>query len=53
MKDWLQDYPIRISLEPMVFITSTLLAFVIAAITVILRVYQAASTNPVLCLRYE
>ncbi len=53
MKDWLQDYPVRITLEPMVFIISTLLAFVIAAITVILRVYQAASTNPVLCLRYE
>jgi len=53
MKDWLQDYPARIGLEPMVFIISTLLAFVIAAITVILRVYQAASTNPVLCLRYE
>jgi putative ABC transport system permease protein len=53
MKDWLQDYPMRISLEPMVFVISSLLAFLIAAVTVILRVYQAASTNPVQSLRYE
>lgn len=53
MKDWLQDYPMRINLEPMVFIVSTLLAFIIAAVTVLLRVYQAASINPVYSLRYE
>ena len=53
MKDWLQDYPSRITLEPRVFLVSTLLAFLIAAITVILRVYQAASMNPVKSLRYE
>jgi putative ABC transport system permease protein len=53
MKDWLQDYPSRIAIEPPVFIISTLLAFFIAAITVILRVYQTASSNPVKSLRYE
>jgi putative ABC transport system permease protein len=53
MKDWLQDYPSRISLEPRIFLVSTLLAFLIAAITVLLRVYQAASMNPVKSLRYE
>jgi putative ABC transport system permease protein len=53
MKDWLQDYPIRVDLELQVFIVSTVMAFLIAAITVILRVYQAASTNPIKCLRYE
>jgi len=53
MKDWLQDYPIRIDLEARVFVLSTLLAFMIAAITVLLRVYQTASTNPVQSLRYE
>jgi len=53
MKDWLQDYPARISLEPRIFLVSTLLAFLIAAITVLLRVYQAASMNPVKSLRYE
>jgi len=53
MKDWLQDYPIRIDLEAQIFIVSTLMAFLIAAITVVLRVYQSASTNPVQSLRYE
>jgi len=53
MRDWLQDYPVRIDLELTIFIISTFLAFFIAAVTVLLRVYQAASTNPVLCLRYE
>jgi putative ABC transport system permease protein len=53
MKEWLQDYPDRVTLDPMVFVISTLLAFVIASVTVLLRVYQAASTNPVYSLRYE
>ncbi|MCK5135128.1 MAG: ABC transporter permease [Bacteroidales bacterium] len=53
MKDWLQDYPERISLEPMVFVISTTLAFLIASVTVVLRVYQAASSNPAQSLRYE
>lgn len=53
MKNWLQDFPIRIPIEPSVFIISSLLAFFIAAVTVILRVYQAARMNPVNCLRYE
>jgi putative ABC transport system permease protein len=53
MRDWLQDYPARITLDPVVFIISSLLAFLIAAITVILRVYQAAAMNPVSSLRYE
>ncbi|MCK4747813.1 MAG: FtsX-like permease family protein, partial [Bacteroidales bacterium] len=53
MKGWLQDYPARISLEPMIFVISTLIALFIAAVTVILRVYQAASINPVYSLRYE
>lgn len=53
MKDWLQDFPARIQLDPMVFVISSLLAFFIAAITVLLRIYQAASMNPVSSLRYE
>ena len=53
MKDWLQDYPTRITMEPVVFILSSLMAFVIAAVTVLFRVYQSASANPVKSLRYE
>lgn len=53
MRDWLQGYPTRIVLEPIVFIISTMMAFFIAATTVILRVYQTARSNPVKSLRYE
>ncbi len=53
MKNWLQDFPLRIQMEPMVFIISSMMAFIIAAVTVLLRVYQAASMNPVSSLRYE
>ena len=53
MKRWLQDYPERISLSPEIFIASSVLALVIAAVTVLVRVYRAASRNPVLSLRYE
>ncbi|RLD70803.1 MAG: ABC transporter permease [Bacteroidetes bacterium] len=53
MKDWLQDYPARVTMEPVVFILSSLMAFVIAAATVLFRVYQSASANPVKSLRYE
>lgn len=53
MKDWLQDFPQRVTIDPVVFILSTLLAFIIASITVVVRVYQAASLNPVYSLRYE
>ena len=53
MKEWLQDYPSRISMEPWVFILSSLMALVIAGVTVILRVYHSASANPVNSLRYE
>ncbi len=53
MNNWLRDYPERVPLDPAIFIFSTLLAFVIASVTVLLRVYQAASMNPVHSLRYE
>jgi hypothetical protein len=53
MKDWLQDYPARVTMEPIVFILSSLMAFIIAAATVLFRVYQSASANPVKSLRYE
>jgi putative ABC transport system permease protein len=53
MKSWLQDYPARVTMEPVVFILSSLIAFISAAVTVLLRVYQSASANPVKSLRYE
>ncbi len=53
MRNWLQDFPVRIQLDPMVFVMSSLMAFLIAAVTVLLRVYQSASMNPISSLRYE
>ncbi|MEZ5071989.1 MAG: FtsX-like permease family protein [Bacteroidales bacterium] len=53
MKRWLQDYADRISLGIGTFLFSALLAFFIASVTVLLRVYAAASANPVHSLRYE
>jgi putative ABC transport system permease protein len=53
MRDWLQDYPSRVELDLGVFVVSSLLAFVIAAVTVLLRVYHSAAANPVKSLRYE
>lgn len=53
MKDWLQDYPARVALDPMIFLISSVVALLVAAITVVLRIYQSASMNPVHALRYE
>jgi putative ABC transport system permease protein len=53
MKDWLQDFASRVDLTVWVFLLSTVLAFLIAFITVSLRAYQAAVVNPARSLRYE
>jgi putative ABC transport system permease protein len=53
MKDWLQNFAFRIKLDPLVFVVSTLLAFLIAILTVSIRTYRAAVVNPAESLRYE
>jgi putative ABC transport system permease protein len=53
MRDWLQDYPARVELDLLIFVYSSLLALVIATITVVIRIYQSAVMNPVSSLRYE
>ncbi len=53
MKDWLQNFAFRIKLDPLIFIGSTLLAFLIAIVTVSVRTYRAAIVNPAESLRYE
>lgn len=50
---WLQGYAYRIGIDPMLFIISGLLAFVIAWITVGLQALKAARANPINSLRYE
>ncbi len=53
MKDWLQNFAFRIELNPLIFVLSTLLALLIAILTVSIRTFRAAVANPVNSLRYE
>ncbi len=50
---WLKDFTYRISLSPITFVGSALMAIVIAWITVSYQSVKAASSNPVSSLRYE
>lgn len=50
---WLQDFAYRIDINPLVFIASGLIAFVVAWITVGFQAIRAARSNPVHSLRYE
>ena len=50
---WLQNFAYRTHLEPWIFILSTVLAFMIAFLTVSYQAVKAAVTNPVAALRYE
>ncbi|MFS4468654.1 ABC transporter permease [Maribacter sp. 2210JD10-5] len=53
MKEWLQNYPFKINLSPLFFITAGLSATVIALFTVGGRTLKAAMQNPVKSLRDE
>ena len=52
-KNWLQEFAYRIDLSIWIFIAATLLALLIAWITVIYQTLKAANTNPADSLRYE
>ena len=52
-KNWLQEFSYRMDLTIWIFIISTLLALVVAWITVISQTLKAANTNPADSLRYE
>ncbi len=55
MNEWLQDFAYRINMSSQfgTFILSTILALMIALITVSYQAVRAALTNPVNALRYE
>ena len=53
MKDWLQDYPYRITMGVGFFLTGGVLALLIALITVSSQAIRAALADPVDALRYE
>jgi putative ABC transport system permease protein len=53
MKDWLQDFSYRITIEWWVFILSGVFVLIIAMLTTSIQVVRAGLTNPVESLRYE
>ena len=53
MSDWLRNYAYRIDISVMVFLGASLIALMVAVITVAWQSYQAAVADPVKSLRYE
>jgi putative ABC transport system permease protein len=53
MRDWLINYPLRISLQWWMFVLPALLIYLIALLTVFWQANKAAGMNPVESLRYE
>lgn len=52
-RSWLQEFAYRMDLGIWIFITATLLALIIAWVTVIFQTLRAAHTNPADSLKYE
>ena len=53
MREWLNNFFYRVDLSLVTFIFSTILAFIIAMVTVGLISYAAARSNPSRAIRYE
>ena len=53
MHKWLEDFAFRINLGAWIFVSSAIIAVLIAIITVSFQAFKAASTNPVRSLRTE
>lgn len=53
MKNWLQDYAYRISMGWWVFLLSSMIALIIAVLTVSFHAVKAAISDPAKSLRYE
>ncbi len=52
-KNWLREFAYRMDLNIWIFVAATLLALLIAWITVLFQTLKAANTNPADSLRYE
>ncbi len=53
MRDWLNGFDVRMPLGPAPFVAASLLALVIAILTIGAHAWRVAQTNPVKALRYE
>lgn len=53
MSKWLASFAYRIDIGFWIFVSPSLLSFIIAMFTVIFQVTKAAASNPVHALKYE
>ncbi len=52
-QDWLSGFAYRIDLTPVPFVMASVLAFGIAAVTIVYHAYRASNTNPAVILKHE
>lgn len=52
-RHWLQEYPYRVPLQPLVFVAGSGVALAVALLVVAGHTLRAALANPVEALRYE
>ena len=53
IKDWIEDYPYRINVDIGFYAIASVLALLVALLTVCYQTIKAAKGNPVDALRYE
>ncbi|MFA9454683.1 MAG: hypothetical protein ACERK6_12310 [Candidatus Aminicenantaceae bacterium] len=53
MRQWLQNFAYRVSIQPWIFLSSAAAALFIALLTISFHVLKAALADPVDSLRYE
>jgi putative ABC transport system permease protein len=53
MNEWLTGFAYHVSLDAFMFIAAGVLVLVVAGVTISLRTFRAASSNPVKSLRSE
>jgi len=53
MNNWIQAFPYRTTISPLVFVVSGVMVLLVALITVSYQTVRASRTNPVDSLRYE
>ena len=53
LQNWLQNFAYRVDLQPFYFLLATVIAVLVALVTVFYQAFSAARTNPVESLRYE
>jgi putative ABC transport system permease protein len=53
LSNWLDGFAFRIDINPLVFVAGSILALLIAMLTISFHVWKAANSNPINSLRYE